>query len=510
MNMHIDFNQAQGNQLTQANYVQTLVEQYQADLVNIEHSIAALNTFSAQTVNLMKVCGTDLQCSSEELLKRFLRISYWKKVYLRSNISELQDAQTKSDWQEKLLINIENKNELPEFTSENVISTLESWYLDRDNMFADRVDSVFRALSRTHVTNSPEGFSKKMIFSSACEDPSDTTIDLKYKTRDSLHDLACCIATILQKPLPHCLTSYSTNNLALGTKHSFYCNFFEIQVFKNGSMHLWVHPSLAIELNLWLAKKYPSAIPTQFRTKTKALKEFTYTHAPLTVDDVKYIESVKEGRAFYRGKEFSDEVRERFAKYLGLSVSEVEELNKCQNRYAFEKLCSRLIRNGYPNIKDHQYYPTPVSIVDSLKDYLGKQVENTSLKVLEPSAGSGNLASVFNISTVDCIEVSPFFCDVLQAKQFKNIVNGDFLKHKTDKKYDYVVMNPPYADKRLESHLQHALTMLEDDGELLIVAPTGKHKIIGEIAKGRCVNMLSTHTNAFQDTTLTTSLFSIS
>lgn len=90
------------------------------------------------------------------------------------------------------------------------------------------------------------------------------------------------------------------------------------------------------------------------------------------------------------------------------------------------------------------------------------------------------------------------------------ITNADFLKFNTNNKYDFIVMNPPYANKRLESHLTHALTMLGENGELLIVAPTGKEKTIREIAVNKSVNIISNHENVFDDTAIHTSVYSIS
>ena len=147
--------------------------------------------------------------------------------------------------------------------------------------------------------------------------------------------------------------------------------------------------------------------------------------------------------------------------------------------------------------------------MESIQGYLGDQAASDSIKVLEPSAGSGNLASVFNANIVDCVEVSPLFCEVLKTKGFIQITNLDFLKFNTNNKYDFIVMNPPYANKRLENHLAHALTMLGENGELLIVAPTGKEKAIREIALNKTLNIISSHENVFDDTAIHTSVYSI-
>lgn len=170
-----------------------------------------------------------------------------------------------------------------------------------------------------------------------------------------------------------------------------------------------------------------------------------------------------------------------------------------------------VMRSGYPNIKDHQYYPTPKSIVDTIKDHLGSRIEDDSINVLEPSAGSGKLAEIFQTKdNVECVEVSPFFCNILQEKGFKKVQNQDFMKFKTENRYDLIVMNPPYTKKQLEDHLSKALTHLADDGELFLVAPKGKMNAICEIAKSCHVEVLASHQGDFDDTNIETSVYLIS
>lgn len=496
----------------QVTYIANLLQQYQRDLDNIDRDVAALHSISDRTHELLRVRGSKIVYTSAGQLKGLLLIEYWNRVYVRSQISQYLDSVKKKEWEQKMQVSPDNTEPFPEFTAANITSTLQEWYLQRENMFADRVDLVFQNLSKTHVTNAPEGFSKKMIFSYACEKESNATLSLSTYKRDLLHDLACCIALILNQPVPPRLSYNSTNYLQSGVKHAFYGDAFEIQLFKNGSMHLWVHPDIALELNIWLAKKYPMAIPTEFRVKTKAIKSYDYGYDPLSGEDVAYIQSIYDGRLWLYLKDHSEAVAARFEKFTGIPQDEILQACKHKLYHRYQELCKLLLRNGYPRIKDHQFYPTPPRIVEDLKNQLGDRVHSESLKVLEPSAGTGNLAGIFSNSfrIVDCVEVSPFFCQVLDVRGMNDIIHLDFLKHRSEKRYDLILMNPPYANKRLEQHLEHALSFLAEDGEIYLIAPTGKAHSVQAMAGDRSVTMLSSYDNQFEDTAISTALYHIS
>ncbi len=55
------------------------------------------------------------------------------------------------------------RRKTPAFEPSTVRETLTTLLADRGKFFAQRVDGIFRALSRSHVTNSPSGFRKRMI-----------------------------------------------------------------------------------------------------------------------------------------------------------------------------------------------------------------------------------------------------------------------------------------------------------------------------------------------------------
>jgi hypothetical protein len=96
------------------------------------------------------------------------------------------------------------------------------------------------------------------------------------------------------------------------------------------------------------------------------------------------------------------------------------------------------------------------------------------LRVLEPSAGTGNLARLCRKAgvVVECVEVQPALADRLRAEGFRTVC-GDFLALRPDRLFDRVVMNPPFDRERDIDHVMHALDFLAPDGFLTAIMSAG-------------------------------------
>lgn len=105
--------------------------------------------------------------------------------------------------------------------------------------------------------------------------------------------------------------------------------------------------------------------------------------------------------------------------------------------------------------------------------------EDEPLELLEPSAGTGACADFmktlmpedhpFNITT---IEIDKWNAGVLRDKGYDPI-QTDFLKWKTTKKFDLIIMNPPFQGEAFIKHIRHAQSMLKPQGVLYSVMPAG-------------------------------------
>lgn len=100
------------------------------------------------------------------------------------------------------------------------------------------------------------------------------------------------------------------------------------------------------------------------------------------------------------------------------------------------------------------FYPSPKEVKDLLLD--GIRFNNK--RILEPSAGKGDLISGMKCK-IDVIEKENDLIALLQGKGY-NLVSFDFLKYKTNTEYDYIIMNPPFSEG--DKHLLHAIRLAEN------------------------------------------------
>ena len=124
------------------------------------------------------------------------------------------------------------------------------------------------------------------------------------------------------------------------------------------------------------------------------------------------------------------------------------------------------------------YYPTPEAVGREVIEQA--EIEN-GLEVLEPSAGSGDLAhlAVAAGATVDCIELQPNFAETLRSSgEYRNVWAGNFLSMVPQSAYDRIIMNPPFEHGADMDHVERAFDWLKPGGILVAVmsAMSGKRR----------------------------------
>ena len=121
------------------------------------------------------------------------------------------------------------------------------------------------------------------------------------------------------------------------------------------------------------------------------------------------------------------------------------------------------------------FYPTPPSLIEKMLQGLELSFVRT---VLEPSAGKGDLldgllsyhkdrrySHGYNRDLeIDCIEIDPTLQATLKGKKFR-LVHDDFLNFDTQRRYDLIIMNPPFSDG--DKHLLKALKMQSWGGNII-------------------------------------------
>ncbi|HEX5426565.1 MAG TPA: hypothetical protein VFW94_23660 [Candidatus Acidoferrales bacterium] len=116
-------------------------------------------------------------------------------------------------------------------------------------------------------------------------------------------------------------------------------------------------------------------------------------------------------------------------------------------------------------------FPSPPAVVKRLVE---KADITAGMLVLEPSAGSGNIAREVLRYTdrLHCFEIDETHCREL-SQIAKSIHKADFLSIEPCAEYDRVVMNPPYAKQADIRHVLHAMKFLVPCGKLASVMSAG-------------------------------------
>lgn len=414
-----------------------------------------------------------------------LNAHYWSKALALTDVLEVMSADKRNEWHTMI-----SEDKTPDFDRETVVLTVQSLLLNRDQFFAEKVDAVFRSLSRNHVTNSPGGFSKRMIL----EWMLDRYGFMDHRRCEYIQDLRAVVAKLIGRETPCSQSTYQ--DLSRLSREGSYGQWIDldggairVKLFKKGTAHLEVHPEIAWRLNKVLAFLYPAAIPSELRTKpAKPPKDHVLREDLLPVDVLRAIaSSLEDSRYFkdhriYHSAPLKDDVLKGFSQvmqYIGGVPSPMRNSLSWVFSYDPKEVLHEIARNGcLPEQVSHQYYATHEELAREVVDLAGVQEGEA---VLEPSAGIGGLADFLPLDQTTCVEISDVHAAVLRAKGF-DTHQKDFLRWNPGRKFQKVVMNPPFSNGRAAEHLRHAAGMLADSGRLVAVLPAslvGKELVAG-------------------------------
>ena len=194
------------------------------------------------------------------------------------------------------------------------------------------------------------------------------------------------------------------------------------------------------ELNDFL--EFADKIPDSW--ETNRLKEFAKEHKRL---ESLGIESDEMLRALLR----------EFILYRG-GVEKVDRAKELERKLAGRKV-------------GIDFFPTPKSL--AIKMVRMAEVEE-GMSILEPSAGNGNIADAIREETgitPDVCEISSELAAILEAKGY-TVVATDFMEL-TEKKYDRIIMNPPFSSRMDAAHVKHAYELLKPNGRIVSIMGEG-------------------------------------
>lgn len=459
-----------------------------------------------------------------------LNADFWNRALRLTDVLDYMPQKRRDQWFEQIRnpegrkankhTNEKELPPLPEFEEATVRATLGGLLTSRAQFFAERVDGIFRSLSKEHVTNCPQGFNKRMILLRAINGYG----SIEHSTSGVINDLRCVIAKFMGRDEPKWGATdavISTARRDNGQWMSVDGGSLRIRIYNGvGTAHLEVHPDIAWRLNAVLASIYPAAIPAEFRTKpkrAKKIKDFELFDKLLPFAVLSLLSGMKPGwrkndSTDFRAPKFKDIPRTRRFEHGDHDKAAIAEAEKvlaalggvrdkegnCEFwRFDYEpgQVLSEVICNGrIPDHKSHQFYPTPTTVGEVAVEQalIGAQADMTWL---EPSAGQGGLADMMPAPL--CIEISPLHCSILKAKDH-NVIEADFLKFQPAGHFDRIVMNPPFSEGRWQAHVEHAATMVKVGGRLVAVLPSSaKNK---ELLPGFELEWSKVYSNEFAGT----------
>lgn len=503
-----------GGLLSEFEYKKSKIASFSNEIINSMNEVSCyFGSFYAKQNNNNHPPSLSYLLEKEGAVKA-LEAEYWNKVILLTGVMEIMPEKRRHELREQI-----RKLETVEFNSDNIKSTVTDLLLNRDRFFAERLDGVFKALSGSHVTNQPEGFSKRMIIDNAHDcGLYNAWSHTDYRKMGYLHDLRLIVRKFAGLPDEGDVNlSGVTSNLVkaafkvTGQWMSIDNGHIRLRVYKKGTAHVEISPDMAWKLNTVLAYLYPTAIPPKFRQKPKKQsKEFKLMDKPLPSEVVTELANSDISTQFIKVKAYSinkaiEKELHSVLKQIGGVLTEKPREKYYYNVFSFDynvyEVIEEIIKTGeIPDHKSYQFYPTPENIAQDAVVMADIQEGNTCL---EPSAGIGGIADFMPKDKTTCIEISELHSRILKDKGF-NVVTGDFLKlaEKTSKRFNRIIMNPPYSEGRWKAHLEAASSLLDKNGKLVAVLPASvKGK---ELIKGFKHNYSKVYSNEFSGTSIDT------
>jgi phospholipid N-methyltransferase len=170
-----------------------------------------------------------------------------------------------------------------------------------------------------------------------------------------------------------------------------------------------------------------------------------------------------------------DESRKR---QLAREAKAPEREQAAQEAVPFEAV-KEALKAGVQVAVAPQLFPTPPALAARMVEMAGIEAGD---RVLEPSAGTGNLAKAIRSAVpcahLDLIEIDPRLCSILKASGFE-VSCCDFLAASmpvcpdSEEGHDCVLMNPPFSRGQDVAHILHALKFLKPGGRLVALCAAG-------------------------------------
>jgi predicted RNA methylase len=332
-----------------------------------------------------------------------------------ATLIELTDLERLMDKKAKdeLQKNLDGDN-VPEATEENIFATLQTFVADADTIFKRGIANCFSSLDRRFRSHDGWKIGSRVVLTYAFDNWG--SWNYRQNQRDTLHDIDRTFAILDGKENPH-----MTNGIVAALEAS---------------------------------RRGGGLSPRQSECESEYF----------------IVRGFKNGNAhvWFKRDDLVEKVNKLLGEYYGAVIpDDHDEGDKAGLHTPKTSLA-----------KNYGFFPTPDMAADLLFEYVPLYREKGAepVTVLEPSAGTGNLArrAADKGAVVDCIEYQPALAEQLkQGRRYRRVLTGDFLLAQPDRLYDVVVMNPPFDRERDIDHVMHALKFLKPAGCLVAIMSAG-------------------------------------
>lgn len=520
-------------ELIERNVIKTMVADYNEEIENLKIDVELFETMSGVSLKYAlkgkvisepygdrKVFNLNDVMNIDNLIIEAKK-TFWEKAINLSGVKSVMPRKRLDEWNEV----IEKGKDLPDFTVDIVRDTLFDFFSNTRKYMGEKVDGILKNLSPSHKTNIHDQITERFIFSNMVNTKFDT---VNYSMAGLIDDLRTLIKQIQGVLTYENRDSSRIIDFLYKNKTGEWCyvdgNAFRIRVYKKGTAHVELNPSIVESMCELLSEVYPMQIANKDRI-IKIKKEFRDFELKKELISGEVCRSLvgriyQQRNVFNRNygmfsygsienreekeKEFSEllekhlfnysfdtkvnpEYQEEFdelLKFHGIKKMNYQHYDWYAANYDFQTLLTSIGIAGYhDDYVSHQYYPTNEKLAKELVKMA--DFKTNEEKTLEPSAGQGGIAQFIPSSKLTCVEISKINSDILMKKGFSNVINVDFLKFvkKETKRYERILMNPPFSKGRAKEHVKSAFSLLDDDGILVAIMPSSfKNK---EIVEGK-------------------------
>jgi predicted RNA methylase len=414
--------------------------------------------------------------------------SYWFQLFELCGLTSILPAALWEKWTDSFTgWRTPGGVAIPTFDRPTVYSALSLIEAHRANFFSMRVDSVWKSRSGWHRTNVGHVFHERGIYDRVYdEDGSTTGRDRGFY---DLFNLCSMIMSGVEDP-------FFDVDALLASARKNHCGewvvamdgVLRIRAYMRGTLHCEIHPEVATRLNIALAYIHGDALADEATLKPPRHRSTQFGGAALVRTIIPaqvrgylagcYCQHREDGLWLLRPGHAMNLINKLSGVVKGMIDEALTQIGGVRDGaghlfdYAPADVVSEIVKSGtVPEKVSHQFYSTEPQTAAEFVEWVGV---NEADLCYETSAGTGAIAKLMPLQTY-CVEIDRLRAMALDKMGFE-VKHADFLKLKPSDlngPADTLLMNPPYAGRAWQDHIEHAVQFVKEGGVIGAILPEG-------------------------------------